>query len=105
MIDFSKLVLNAAMSTFAQPIVINPINSLPNAAAYPCRGVWSLKPVEIPTEAGNYISTYHSLVGIRASEFPATPLQGDLLTTSGTTYEIIDTIIDGQGGVELWLRK
>jgi hypothetical protein len=104
-IDFSRLVLGPAMAVFAQPCIYNPFASQPGAAHFAARGVWTNRPVEIPTEQGGYISTNQPIFGIRVADFAAAPKQDDQLTTAGVLYDVVDTVFDGQGGADLWLRR
>ena len=105
MIDFAALVLAPAMATFAQPITVTPAASQPGAAAYPARGIYASKQVQIPLENGTYHSTVQPTLGLRLADFAVAPMQGDVvaLGTLGT-FLIADITPDGQGGADCILR-
>ena len=86
--DFSSLVLGPAMVAFGQPIMVTPTVSLPAAQPYAVQGVYQFKPVQIPLENGTYHSTNEAHLGIRLSDCPAPPLQGDVVVMTGVTYSI-----------------
>jgi hypothetical protein len=122
-IDFSSLVLAPAMATFANPVLVTPLASQPNAAPYSARGIWSVQETTIIGEASNTFSTVNITFGIRWAEYPATaPSQGDWISTPAKRLPlgywqgqidpeaVIDFVIDdvtpdGQGGAKLWLKR
>lgn len=103
MIDFGALVLGPAMATFAQPITVTP--QQPGAVRYPARGSYSSRPVEIQISDGNVQRSHEIKLGIRLSEFPALPAQGDVITMTQGSFVIYDVMIDGQGGADLSIRQ
>lgn len=103
-VDFDALVLAPAMATFARPMAVTPVKSQPGAPAYPARGVWTFRPVQIQLEDGRIQSTNEAHLGIRLAEFTVPPAQLDTLVFDGRTYEIADATPDGQGGADLKLR-
>ena len=103
MINFD-LALAPAMTAFGIPISVVPTVSQPGAPTYAARGVWSLKAVQIPLDDGTYQSTNQPMLGIRLADFAASPLQGDGAIINGASYDIIDVVLDGQGGADLWIR-
>lgn len=105
MIDFAALVLGPAMSVFGQPITVTPIASRPGAAAYQARGVYALKPVDVPLDNGTVLSTQQRTLGIRLVDFPAAPMQLDQIEMAQGTFIVADIKLDGQGGADLWLRS
>lgn len=122
-IDFSSLVLAPAMATFANPVLITPIVSQPNAAPYTARGIWSVYETTIIGEMNNAFSTVNLKIGIRWADFTAaTPVQGDWISTPAKNLPLgywegqidpnanIDFIIDdvtpdGQGGAKLTVKR
>ena len=105
MIDWDALVLAPAMTVFADPIALTPTVSIPNALAYPARGVFAEKPVRVEVENGGYISTLETTLGIRLADFPMPPKQGDSLVRAGVTWFVWDVNPDGQGGASLAIKQ
>lgn len=122
--DFVALVLKPGMVTFARPVTVTPLKSLPNAVPYPARGVWQVEVVSIVTEeSGNLLSVSIKL-GIIIGEYPAMPMQGDWITSLASDLPLsywqnntvpaptssIDLVVstvtpDGQGGANLILNR
>ena len=109
MIDFAALVLGPAMAVFGGAITLTPVVSQPGAAAYPARGVFSFKPVQIALEDGTYHSTNQPALGIKLGDYAVEPMQEDTLVIppgaiGAGNYKIVDVVPDGQGGADLMLR-
>lgn len=104
MIDFSALVLAPAMATFARPITVFPVASMPGIPTYAARGIWSERPVDVQTEDGAILSSAVKTLGVRLSEFATPATAGDKVQVDGAMYQIDDTDDDGQGG-SLWTLK
>jgi hypothetical protein len=111
-IDFDATVLAACQAAFARPVVITPTKSQPGAAAYPARGIWTARPVEIGLEDNSILVSQDLMLGLRRSEFTVLPQQGDTveIPAAGSLQRIgvcaIDRInTDDQGDVQLYLKK
>ena len=112
MIDFDATVLSAAMDAFARPFTVTPLKSQPGLPAYAARGVWTSKPVDVPLEDGNIMSSQVHTLGVRLSEFQVPIAPGDIvdIPISGTapalgSFAVEDTDDDGQGGSVLTLKS
>ena len=121
-VDFSSLVLAPAMAVFGRPVTITPKASLPNAAPYDARGIWTITSVDIPTDAGGIMSTVSLKFGVRMADFPAALAQEDWLRTkvsdlplgywqgsidpnSYLDFAIVNTTPDGQGGMVCLVKR
>lgn len=121
-IDFSGLVLSPAMATFGRPVLITPLRSLPNAAPYSARGVWTVESTSILTEDGGALSSDRVKFGIRLLDYMSAPKQGDWISTTAGNLPLgfwqgdidpnanIDFVVDdytpdGQGGALLILKR
>ena len=105
MIDFAALVLGPAMAVFGQPITLTPVASQPGKPAYPARGVFASKPVQIRLDDGGIHSTVQPTLGIRLVDYAVPPMQDDLVVIPGVgTFAIADVNPDGQGGADCPLR-
>lgn len=108
MIDFDTLALAPAMTAFGEPATLLPKSG---GAAVPFVGTFfSASRDEKIDRDGNLISTNHPALGTQLAQFAAVPAplprQGDqvLLASSGITYAIIDTKLDGIGGLHLMMQ-
>lgn len=118
-VDFSGLVLAPAMDAFAKPVTFAPTASQPSVAAFPARGVWSVRHLDVPLDGEGSLSARTLMLGIRLAEFATQPLQGDSVTITtddqvtipgvaiGTpvNFLIDDVQPDGQGGATLILKR
>ncbi len=105
MIDFAGLVLAPAMAVFGRPISVTPLASQPGVSAYPARGIYALKPVQILLEDGTVQSTNQPTLGIRLPDFAVAPKQQDLVAFDLGSFVVTDVVPDGQGGADMVLRK
>lgn len=111
MIDFEALVLGPAMDAFARPITYTPVVSVPGAQPFVARGIWGKRPADMQLEDGSMLGTDELILGIRRSEFPAAPMQGDLVDIDAYgslprvgICHVDDDGDDGQGGYSLVLK-
>lgn len=101
------------MDAFALSITVIPRSSIPGGAPYAARGVWKSKPTVISLGTGGYESSTQPTMGIRVSEFAAPPHRDDIIQIADPlappdasgNWTIADTNPDGQGGMELTLKK
>jgi hypothetical protein len=106
MIDFSATALRAGMDAFARAVTVQPVRSQPGAPAYLARGVFAAPHLQIDgiaIEAG--VSSASPTLGIRLSEFPEPPGQGDRIVIGPATWEVADVTPDGEGGATLVLTE
>lgn len=103
-IDFSALVLRPAMTAFRHDATVTPTKSQPGQPAYPARGVFSNRTIEVATEQG-YVTSREPVLGIRLDEFAVPPVQDDRVALAGVSYLVHDVHPDGQGGADLILKR
>ncbi|MCJ2067757.1 hypothetical protein MKK75_02870 [Methylobacterium sp. J-030] len=112
MIDFAALALGPGIDAFARPISVCPVRSQPGKPAYPARGVWSSRNLDVATEDNRLLNSRTLTLGIRLSEFAIPPKTRDIidvpaylsLPTENTLW-IDDIDLDGQGGATLFLKR
>jgi hypothetical protein len=92
------------MAVFGQPVVFETPVAMPDGTGNG-RGSWSFKPVQIALENGTTHSTNQPCLGVKLADFTVAPRQSNFVTVAGTRYEIVDTLLDGQGGADLLLRE
>ena len=109
-VDFSRLVLNPCMLTFARTVTIDPVMSNPGSAPYQTRGVFSSDPFPVMGLDGQVLSDQKTTLGIRLADWggmPA-PLPRDIITITyagqTATWFVSNCEEDGQGGSMLTLR-
>jgi hypothetical protein len=78
--NFDTLVLNPCQNSFAKPLTINPLMSMPGAIPYAARGIWTVKVVDVILDDGGQLTTRTLEIDVRLSELPALPMQGDQIT-------------------------
>jgi hypothetical protein len=107
-IDFDKLVLNAALSTFGMEFDWYPVKSRPTTDNLPIRirAVFSSGPIDVAMADGQIFSDQKTTIGVRLSELPFQPERGDRFKylKTGVMYWQDDLDEDGQGGAEIVLR-
>jgi len=117
--DFDTLVLNPAQNSFGKPLTINPLFSIPGAAPYAARGIWTVKVVDIILDDGGQLTTRTLEIDVRLSELPILPMQGDQITIvgdvqtefSGVTIgsqivlQVDDVRMDSGGAAKLIMKR
>ncbi|MCQ8240523.1 head-tail joining protein [Rhizosaccharibacter radicis] len=68
-------------------------------------GFLAVDPLPVYGFTPAHISTYTACLGIRLSDFPVAPEQGDLITVRGVRYWIWDVRPDGKDGAKLMLNE
>lgn len=69
------------------------------------RGVFGSTHVEVNVGQVAPMSSLAPSLGIKLSDLPLRPKKGDRVTVAGTTYRIIDSQEDGEGGALLILQR
>ncbi len=103
MIDWAALVVAPCVSTFGEPVIYKPAIGAP----FPINGVFDNAYKESTmSEYGTEIHTYFPQLGVKLSDFPTPPAQGDQLTilSTGKTYAVRDPQPDSHGGARLVLN-
>lgn len=100
-IDFSTLVLNPCMNTFADDITYIPAVE-PQFAA---RGVFDEAYEELVVIDGQPVTTRMPVLGIRLSEYAVAPVQNDQLIIGVKRYIVREVRIDSHGGAKLMLNR
>jgi hypothetical protein len=111
-VDFSTLVYSPAFDMFARPIVITPLASQPNGAAYNARGIYNHNRINVALEDGSILTEQETILDIRTAEFAVPPQQDDQVSipADGDIPALGDFLItsawdNGGGEINLHLRK
>ncbi|GCE81703.1 head-tail joining protein [Komagataeibacter oboediens] len=106
-IDFGQLVLGPCLDTFGAPYpwksqtLTDPVT----ITAIFDDGYEALDPMgTIPGMAPTDITTSLPRLGVRLSDFPVPPVQGDTFVIDGRTYAIREVQPDSHGGARLDLN-
>ncbi len=104
MIDWNAAVLAPVHGVFGQPVTYTP--SALGATPFTVTGVFDEAYREIDLAGGTAITTETPVLGVRASEFLAPPMQGDtlIIQATGHTYSVRDVRPDGHGEIKLMLN-
>lgn len=117
--NFDTLVLAPAQNSFAKPLTISPLASLPGAAPYAARGIWTVRVVDVILDDGGQLTTRTIEIDVRLSEVPALPMQGDQITIiadiqtefsgvpigSQLLLQVDDVRMDSGGAAKLLLKR
>jgi len=103
MVDWDSLVLGPLHSVFGEPVTFLPAVGSPRAV----HGIFDEAYREVDLAGGMAVTTEHPVLGIRTSDFPVLPLQGDQVNvpSRGKTYVIREVQIDGHGAAKLLLNE
>lgn len=103
MVDWDSLVLGPVQGVFGEPITFLPAIGAPLSTT----GIFDEAYREVDLAGGTAVTTEHPVLGIRTSQFPALPLQGDqvIVPSRGKTYVIREVQIDGHGAAKLLLNE
>jgi hypothetical protein len=102
-IDWDTDVLAAEHGVFGQPVTYMPAAG---GASFIVTGVFDEAYKELDLAGGTATTTETPVLGVRASEFPAPPVQGDtlLIQSLGETFIVNDVRSDGHGEIKLMLN-
>ncbi len=109
--DLDALVNAGICDEFAEAVTYDPRISAPTRGTFAARGVFDADHELIFTEVpGSKIdapghSTTAPVIGMRPGELALDPKQGDRITIRGVVYEVWDIHPDGDGWVDMILRK
>jgi hypothetical protein len=103
MIDWDSLVLGPLQGVFGQPVTHLPAVGDPQAGS----GIFDEAYREVDLAGGMAVTTESPVLGIRTSEFPVLPKQGDQLIVQsvGKTFVIREVQVDGHGAAKLLLNE
>jgi hypothetical protein len=94
------------MDTFALDVVIDPRVSIPGAAPYNARGIFTSRSVAVQLQDGGVYDEQETTFGFRLVEIKATLTTHDrVIAPDGTIYEVGDCALDGQGGLVVHVRR
>ena len=111
MIDLDALVNKAVGDQFAEPVTYDPRVSASTRGAFATRGVFDkdheVMFTEVPSsenQAAGHATTA-PVLGVRTTELGLDPRKGDRVTIRGQLYEVWSPEPDGDGWVDLVLKK
>lgn len=103
MIDWGQNVLGPLLGVFGEAATYAPATGAPFAII----GIFDEAYRELSgLESGIAMTTEMPVLGVRVSDFPASPLQGDQLTLqrTGVRYVVREVRLDGHGYAKLMLN-
>jgi hypothetical protein len=111
-VNFSLMPYLPAFDMFARPVTFYPYVSQPTAAAYPGRGIYNTRMIQMALLDGSMLVDQQTILDIREVEFAVLPQQLDRLTVATAPdgsnifeFEIVSTSSNGGGETTLVLRK
>jgi hypothetical protein len=90
------------MREFAVPATYEPSRV---GGSYVVRGVFRSSYVSIDPDTNAAVQINKPVLGVKYSELPIVPEEGDRFTVNGVRYQIERREDDGEGGGQLFLRK
>jgi len=101
-VDWDRLVLGPTQRVFGEPVTYAPADDGP----FQTTGIFDRAYTEVDiAEDGTQINTTLPVLGVRLSQFPIGPKQGDQLTVQGGVYVVKDVRPDGHGAAKLMLNR
>lgn len=94
-------VLGAALSEFGEAVTFTPATGPALAVSGVFNNVWR----EIDAASGLPVSSNQPNLGIRLSDFPTPPIEGDKFLIRLATFRVVDVQEDGEGGAKCLLHK
>lgn len=94
-------ILHHAMQTFATPIGFFPIGGFERAQF----GIFNDRYEGIDADTGAIVVSQQPNVGIRLSDWPLSPVDGDVMMIYGDRYTVRHMEVDGEGGATVILDK
>lgn len=103
MIDWDRMVLKPLQGVFGEPVTHLPAVGAPQSAS----GIFDEAYREVDLAGGMAVTTESPVLGIRTSDFPMLPKQGDQLIVPriGMTFVIREVQVDGHGAAKLLLNE
>ncbi len=103
MVDWDSLVLGPLQGVFGEPVTHLPATGEPQAGS----GIFAEAYREVDLAGGMAVTTESPVLGIRTSDFPVPPLQGDqvIVPRIGKTFVIREVQLDGHGAAKLLLNE
>lgn len=107
-IDWDKKLLGPNHRVFGQPVEYRPDNG--RGVPFMITGIFDrayTREIEAIDDNGPTLNTTRPVLGVRDSEFPSPPLQGDRLYVprEKTLFVVADVQPDSHGGTRLELNK
>jgi hypothetical protein len=111
-IDYSTSIYLPNYNLYARAIVVTPIASQPNVAAYSNRGIYNTEKLDVAAEDGSIVTEHRTYIDVREIEFDVVPIQGDQVFIPADrgamgelgNFEVIDAWHNGGGETTLQLR-
>lgn len=111
-INFSTLVYEMCQDVFSVSCTFHPLVSQPEGSAYPGRGIFDQRELDIVAEDGSVFVDHQDILDIREAEFAVLPQQKDRVTIpvdcNGKPlgeFEITQVTHNGGGEVTLVIRR
>ncbi|WP_431276273.1 head-tail joining protein [Variovorax ureilyticus] len=101
MIDWDSLVLGPLQGVFGEAVTHLPATGDPQAGS----GIFDEAYREVDLAGGMAVTTEHPVLGIRISDYPVLPVQGDQVIVHGMTFVIREVQVDGHGAAKLLLNE
>jgi hypothetical protein len=99
--DLTELVLGACTATFGEDVTYTPVAG----SSETVKAIFNETHVEIDGSIGIPVQSHEPNLGVRLSDLPADPSEGDTVVVRGTTYKVARWEDDGEGGSRLFLKK
>lgn len=102
MIDWDTAVLAGVISVFGEPVTYTPAIGAPLSIT----GVFDEAYQDLTLAGGTAMTTSTPVLGVRVSDFPALPAQGDTLViaSTGEAFTVKEVRADGHGWAKLMLN-
>ena len=99
--DHTQLLLAACLNTFGQAVSYRDHSSVD----YELRGIFSNEYEAVDPETGFPVMSSIPNIGIRLSDWPKAPVEGEHITVNAKPYLVLRTEADGEGGAVVFLEE
>lgn len=110
-VDFNSAVNEPLLDVYGEAVTYKPLESQPTAPEFQLTVIFEAQHeilleevADSETKAAGH-STTAPVLTARLADFAEYPMQGDHVTIRGTEYRVWDPQPDGQGMIDLLLRK
>lgn len=100
-LDLTDTILKHSTETFGESVVYWP----KAAPSFETQGVFDAAFITVDPSSGIRIQSTTPRLGVRLSQLPCEPAEGDRVEIRGRVYDVVEAQPDGQGGAVLLLHR
>lgn len=94
-------ILDASNRVFGESVIYTPDGGQP----FSITGIFDVAHIEVDPDTGAAVTSAEPVLGLKRDDLAAEPKPRDSVTVRGIQYRIVDKQPDGQGGINLILKR